>query len=576
MISPENRKGCIMNKEYYMELMEKTLKAYDIERIDTYYNDVKQNGLKEHGFPRLTANMGILLAHGRRRDLKEHFIRMMDLCCTQIPVVKAANDFSVKELVFCLQELENTSIIGEEKIRQWKEELSSIDPFSCYDIYAKNREDVVHNWAAFTMVSEYMRQAYGLSGSYSSFIDLQAYSQLRHLDENKMYKDPCNPMVYDLVTRGLFAILLDQGYEGKYRKEWEEALEETAWPTLMMQSVSGEIPYGGRSNQFLHNEAHLALLLEYYAKLFAGKGEWKKAALYKAGVKRALENISSWLSKEPILHIKNRFPVNSMYGCENYAYFDKYMITTASFLYVACRICDETIPCGTLDDLTGKSWQSSPDFHKLFLRAGEYFAQYDFDADYHYDCSGMGRLHKKGAPSELCISTPCTDDRCYAVDGDTEKNDPPLAIAPGIFVDNVWQYASQSHVRHIVKSHHASGEEAQADIACIFNEKDTIYCHYLLNKNGLHITMKGRGVVRCLLPAFNFNGEEFTKITQKEDSLEISFRGACCRYIVDSGKICDLKQTARNRNGHYKCYAAEGMEEVKILVTITKNDPATF
>ena len=50
-----------------IDLMEKALSAYTDEHIQRYFNDVKENGLTEHGFPRLTANIGILIAHGRRK-----------------------------------------------------------------------------------------------------------------------------------------------------------------------------------------------------------------------------------------------------------------------------------------------------------------------------------------------------------------------------------------------------------------------------------------------------------------------------------------------------------------------------
>ena len=42
-----------------------------------------------------------------------------------------------------------------------------------------------------------------------------------------------------------------------------------------------------------------------------------------------------WLSEEKIRHVKNFYPTDSMIGCEDYAYFDKYMITTASWFYIA-------------------------------------------------------------------------------------------------------------------------------------------------------------------------------------------------------------------------------------------------
>ena len=88
-------------KEKYIELMEKALSAYSDEHILRYFNDVKEKGLTEHGFPRLTANIGILIAHGRRKDLSPLFVEMMDVCCNMFlrPYVKAANEFSIREIV---------------------------------------------------------------------------------------------------------------------------------------------------------------------------------------------------------------------------------------------------------------------------------------------------------------------------------------------------------------------------------------------------------------------------------------------------------------------------------------------
>ena len=71
--------------------MERALSAYTDEHIARYFEDVKRDGLTEHGFPRLTANIGILLAHGRRADLRTTFLEMMEFCCRTIPMVKAAN-----------------------------------------------------------------------------------------------------------------------------------------------------------------------------------------------------------------------------------------------------------------------------------------------------------------------------------------------------------------------------------------------------------------------------------------------------------------------------------------------------
>ena len=51
-------------RETYIALMDRVLDAYSHEHILRYFADVKRDGITEHGFPRLTADLGILIAHG--------------------------------------------------------------------------------------------------------------------------------------------------------------------------------------------------------------------------------------------------------------------------------------------------------------------------------------------------------------------------------------------------------------------------------------------------------------------------------------------------------------------------------
>ena len=407
-------------KERYIDLMDKTLDAYSHGHILDYFERVKKEGLTEHGFPRLTANIGILIAFGRRRELTSLFSEMMDFVIESFPRGKAANDFSVKEVIFCLMAFEERGGVPSEKICEWKEGLRKIDKYVAYDIYAKTPTDKVYNWACFTAVSEYMRQYIGLCDS-REFIDVQIPTQLQWLDENGMYKDaPIDPpIVYDLVPRGLFAVMLNFGYDGKYKDEIDETLRKAGLLTLDMQSVTGEIAFGGRSNQFLHNEAHLAIIFEYEAKRYKKLGDTLLAGRFKAASERALSSIEGYLNKPVIRHIKNNFDLSTKYGCENYAYFDKYMITAASFLYAAYLISDDEIE-PVFDDYIyePRAFKLSGDFHKVFLRAGGYFLEFDTEADPHYDASGLGRIHKTGLSSFASISTPCTPTPSYTIDRD--------------------------------------------------------------------------------------------------------------------------------------------------------------
>ena len=112
-------------KSVYIDIMDRILEAYSTEDILNYIEEVEEYSIREHGFPRLTANLGILLAHGRRTELRDTFVRMMDLCCREIPIVRqrykevsedpkdrakvpeVGNNFSVREIICCLLLLED-------------------------------------------------------------------------------------------------------------------------------------------------------------------------------------------------------------------------------------------------------------------------------------------------------------------------------------------------------------------------------------------------------------------------------------------------------------------------------------
>ena len=63
------------NKTDYIRLIDRVLDAYTDEHIRAYTESVREGGIKEHGYPRLTANLGIVIAHGYRRGYTETFRR---------------------------------------------------------------------------------------------------------------------------------------------------------------------------------------------------------------------------------------------------------------------------------------------------------------------------------------------------------------------------------------------------------------------------------------------------------------------------------------------------------------------
>ncbi len=549
----------------YLSVMSASLSAYPDSHIRRYFDEVKRNGLTEHGFPRLTANIGILLSHGIRTDLAPLFCEMMNLCCEQIPRVKAANDFSVREIICCLTELETAGLFPED-IPRWKSDLTTIVPETCYNCYATKPESGVRNWALFTAVSEYFRQDMGLCDS-RDFIDLQLQVQLKWLDENGLYCDAGGyahqPIMYDHVSRGLFALLLHKGYRGKHYAAIDDCLRRTGMATLAMQSVTGEMAFGGRSNQFIHNEGWLAALLEYEANRYKREGDLPLAARFKAAALRAVEAAEGWLSRAPIRHVKNRYSTETRCGCEDYAYFDKYMITAASNFYAAALISDESIPAAPEGDTAPTAYLTSDRFHKLFLKAGGYGLEFDLHADPHYDGSGLGRVHRAGAPSAICLSQPCPEAPVFTVD---IPKPVALSLCPAEKTPEGWRFAADPAAAYEVKAYAADEYTASATLSCTYGGR-TALLTYTVSAEGVTITQSGDGEQHHTLPVLAFDGEIHPAVTVESPTVTVAYEGHTCRYTVNGG-ITDTGITAANRNGRYRALCASACGQLSIHIEI--------
>ena len=71
------RKSSIM-REQYLALMDRTFDAYGEDGIRRFFDRVRETGLREHGFPRVSANLAILIAHGYRTSLFSLMVEMME------------------------------------------------------------------------------------------------------------------------------------------------------------------------------------------------------------------------------------------------------------------------------------------------------------------------------------------------------------------------------------------------------------------------------------------------------------------------------------------------------------------
>lgn len=542
-------------KEIYFDIMEKSLSAYTPERIRDYIDAVRGDRLKEHGFPRMGSNIGILMAYGRRMDLLPVFIEIMDLCCAQMPTKRAANDFSVREVCCCLMLMEEKGLVSQELLHKWKSQLATFEPWTCYSRPNDNSGKPAGNWTMFAAVSEYMRGAFcGIDTS--EFVDLQIPSQLANLDENDMYQDnpPYNDSVYDLMPRALFAFLLRAGYKGKYAQRLEQVLDNTAEITLQMQSVTGELSFGGRSNQFLHNEAMLCAYCEMEAARYWEKGDVARAGQFKAAAQLAAKAMLRELSREPISHVKNRYPVDSSIGCEDYAYFNKYMITVASNVYMGLRFMEDAIPATVAPAEAGGYVTKTGDrFHKVFLNAGGYGLELDTDADPHYDAGGLGRVHKRGCPSALCLSVPFAQKPSYGIPGG--ENPTTMSLCCYAIDGNKTLLGASQDAKHTLQSSQSDAETATAIFDVKLSQDITVTQTYTVSKAGVEIALSGYEDAGFCLPVFEFDGAEETRIDLGEKEICVTYQNARCCYRF-AGALDPEYQLYYNRNGRYRVYHA--------------------
>jgi hypothetical protein len=325
-----------------------------------------------------------------------------------------------------------------------------------------------------------------------------------------------------------------------------------------MQSVNGELAFGGRSNQCLHNEAWLSAILEYEATRYEREGNHPLAKKFKSRANLALSTIEFWLDKTPISHIKNRFEKDSFFGCEVYAYFDKYMITAASFLYVASLFCNDNILPQEFDEKP-IIWSTSKYFHKTFVKTKEYFLEFDTNADTHYDASGLGRIHKRGAVSTICLSVPFPSSKHPNYFIGKDRVQPAFSICPAIKKPGGWVLGADNSTKYDLRMQSVEDDCAKIGFDCAF-DSETVKFDCFVNNDCVTLQTIGNGEVGITLPAFDFDGETHTQILEQDNKVTVKYSGCICEYEADA--ICSMNTEVANRNGIYKCYMATGNKSV--------------
>ena len=223
---------------------------------------------------------------------------------------------------------------------------------------------------------------------------------------------------------------------------------------------------------------------------------------------------------------------------------------------------DDTIPLHDVVDKKKYIFCTPEPFHKVFCCFGDYFTETDTCADMHYDASGIGRIHKKGVPSSLCISSPFPQNSTYTLD---IQNPSPLAICAGVTLDGETLYAYDPDTTYQLVEKEVYDDCLFTKFTCTLKNGLSFNKTCTLSDSGVEIVIDGNENLELLFPVFDFDGKEHTEIQLSGKELILKYHGHECKFTA-SELISDKNEVYANRNGHYKKFAVSGKNKLSLKI----------
>jgi len=366
------------------------------------------------------------------------------------------------------------------------------------------------------------------------------------------------------------SLLFHSGYRDPLFPFFDEMLRRGALTMLLCLSPTGEAPFGGRSNQQNFNEATIALICEFEALRYQKAGNAELAGVFKRTARIAALSVRRWLDLRPVRFTKNEFPPESQHGRQkDYGFYAVYSLLIASQFGFAGWLADPAIAERPAPFETGGYViRLGDDFHKIFATCGGYHIEIDTRADPHYDATGLGRLHKAGAPSETALSTPAVAHPDYLVS--TSPSPRNVAIGPGWEQNGkIWWLSDLS--REIEKADVETLAESADRVKFRITygsgpNEPTVAETYELTRNGLTMTCEILGQADSVyfqVPLIETDGTHHSKIEADGRSFQVVYQGRTYRVRCLSPGPVDTRLeefTAPNRNGVYRVgvFSAKG------------------
>lgn len=247
------------------------------------------------------------------------------------------------------------------------------------------------------------------------------------------------------------------------------------------------------------------------------------------------------------------------YGTEKYGYYDKYMATMGAFLAIAYWFADDSIPATIHGDDGGYVWRTSSSFHKVFASAGGYSIEVDTAADPDYDATGLGRIHRRSAPTELALSTPLSAGYKFGLHEGVGRV--AAAIGAG------WKESGSGEIRYLAECSLLTArvdevEEAPDKVrfAVIYEGEElpggSVIEHYELTRAGVTLDISldqpEHEPMYIRIPLLATNGLDTTRIEQEDGRISVQLHGYRYSVTLPSGtKVQVAPARYGNRNGEY-------------------------
>ena len=530
--------------------------------------------------PRFVGALSFMIRVGRCLDLLEACVKSMTVAArdlseaSQRPV--SGPEFYVKELMAGYWALKDK--VDESLVEEWEHLLGGYNPEETYTaVFSKMSPDRVRNFSTFALAGEGFKLKAGLADN-RDFITRYLRHQLGFFTDYGMYRDPGDPLTYDYTARMNLALLLYSGYSDENTSLLDELLRRGGLTTLLYLSPLGQAPFGGRSNQFNFNEATITLICEYEANRYKRAGRLDLAGAFKRAARLSALSIKRWLMLKPFRHIKNGFHPSTMHGCEEYGGYSVYSLLIASQLGFAHLLADDSIEEKPAPFEVGGYILHLPEaFHKVFATSGGYHIEVETSADHKYDATGLGRIHKASAPSEIGLSTPITPKPRYKVA--VQPSPRGVAVGPG------WRDSHTSEIHWLadyklesvnVSRIKESKDETRFRITYILNVGlPRILEEYTLNRDGVEVSVKVEGANRALMqfPLLETDGLNRAEVQVERGHLKV-------RYLNHTYEVWSLHPEdpdtwlepfkAPNRNAIYRVGCFESLnDEMEVRVEIT-------